>query len=245
MGRAARQLSTDSQRRLPSLRGTPFGPSTNGAAMRLLTSRQRESLATIATRLQLPRRTILYEERDPANSVYILEQGLVKAFRALHDEKQRVTAFLGPEDLFGLSENGVYCNSAQAITPIAVHRVPFEELTTMLQRDPVMEFQFLCKVTHELRESQRQTLILSRRDSTGRLAMFLRSLEQELWHGRITSLISLPMSRSDIADFVGLSLPAVSRAFTDLRRREIVTLETPTRVRVLDRRRFNALAEAA
>ena len=108
-------------------------------------------------------------------------------------------AFLFADDVFGLAQSGQYVNSVQTITPVTVYRMCVATLTDILHRDADLAFQFLCKVTHELRRALQHTVIVSRRDAVGRLTMFLRMLEQNA-HLRDESRIEMPMSRSDIAN---------------------------------------------
>jgi CRP/FNR family transcriptional regulator len=223
----------------PSLRAIPatIGPRN---VVRILSPRQRSQLASIATQLHLPARTVVYREGSSAEAVFVVASGALKAFRDLPSGKQRVMAFLFQGDVFGLAEAGDYVNTVQAITPVRVHRLAMESLIHMLHRDADLMFQFLRKITHELRESQRQTVVVARRDAAGRLAMFLRMLERRTHaHGNI---IETPMSRSDAANYLGLSLEAVSRACRMLERNGIVAFEGRRAVQVLDRGRLNKLA---
>ena len=151
----------------PSIRAVPFGKSNDGAAVQLLHRRHRLQLAAIATRLSLARGTILYREDMPLTSIYIVDQGVVKAFRDLPSGKRRITAFLLPEDIFGLAENGRYVNTAQAVSAVTLYRISYDHFTEIVQRDPDLEFQFLSKVTHALRESQRHAIVTGRRDASG------------------------------------------------------------------------------
>src|SRR6476659_6792034 len=113
--------------------------------------------------------------------------------------KRRVAAFLFPGDLFGLAEDGRYVNTVQSVTPATVYRIPNDALTDMLRRDPELQFHFLTKVTHAVRQGQRHAIVLARRDAAGRLAMFLHMLEKDL-PGRHSGVIPLPMSRTDVAE---------------------------------------------
>jgi CRP-like cAMP-binding protein len=224
----------------PSLRGVPCG-SGMVDVVPLLAPRQRTQLAVLAGRLHLPARMILYREASAAQSVFIVASGVLKAFRDLPSGKRRIVAFLFADDLFGLSEGHRYVNTLQTITPVNLFKIPTATLRDTLRRDPELEFQFLCKLTHELRKSQRHTLLVSRRDATGRLAMFLRMLQQH-GHQRNDAIIEFPMSRSDAANYLGLSLETVSRACRTLERNEIVAFPDRHSVRVLDRPRFEKLA---
>jgi CRP-like cAMP-binding protein len=117
-----------------------------------------------------------------------------------------------------------------------LYRLPLGELAALLRRDADLQFGFLVKVTHELRESQRRDVMLNRRDAAGRLAMFVAWM-----HSRQAASatggghdVSLPMTRSDIAAFLGLSLESVSRGAADLARRGLVTFEGRHRAHIVD-----------
>ena len=158
----------------PSLRGVPFHSQAGGGPVQLLSERQRLQLGALATELRLPARTTIYQEETAAEWVFIIRHGALKSFRELANGKRVITAFLFQDDMFGLAEAGRYVNTIQALTPVTLHRFRMDALADMLRRDAGLEFQFLCKVTHELRQSQRQLLALSRRHAMGRLAMFLQ-----------------------------------------------------------------------
>jgi CRP/FNR family transcriptional regulator, anaerobic regulatory protein len=168
---------------------------------------------------------------------------VVKTFHDLPSGKRRVMSFLYADDLFGLAQSGHYVNSVETITPAAFYRMRVGALTDLLRRDADLAVHFLCKVTHDLRRSLQHAMILSRRDAAGRLTMFLRMLEQNahLYHD---SQIEIPMSRSDIANYLGLSLESVSRALSRLERSRILVFDGRQQVRVLDRPRFERIAAA-
>jgi CRP-like cAMP-binding protein len=134
-------------------------------------------------------------------------------------------------------------NSAQTITPVTLYRMRVATLADILRGDADLAIQFLCKVTHELREAFRHTVIVTRRDALGRVTMFLRMLERDSHLGR-DSRIDVPMSRLDAANYLGLSLEAVSRALSELERSGIIAFEGRRVVRVLDRVRFERIAAA-
>ena len=121
-----------------------------------LTERQRQRLASVSTVLQLKPRTIIYRDGDAADSVFINGDGVVISFKEMRSGKRRVAGFRFAGDVFGLAERGVYVNTARAITAVTVYRVPLDTLTTMLRQDAELEFQFLCKVVHELRRAATQ-----------------------------------------------------------------------------------------
>jgi CRP-like cAMP-binding protein len=207
----------------------------------MLTEQQRQQLLSVATRLQFKPRAIIYRGGDAANAIFITGAGVVIAFKDMPSGKRRVAGFRFAGDIFGLAERGVYVNTARAITAVTLYRIPLDTLTAMLRHDADLEFQFLCKVVHELRQQQRKAIIVARRDAVGRVAMFLDMLRQRGgdctngWDG-----VDLPMTRVDIGDFLNLTLESVSRACRRLSDSGVVEF-TPGRARIMDRARFENL----
>ena len=231
--------------RIPSLSGIPFLATGPDSRKWLLTDRQREVLARIGTRQRFSSRVTIYREDSAADAVYVVVDGVVKTYRELASGKRTVNAFLFSGDLFGLAEQGRYLNTAQAITHVTLYRFFLEDLVPLVKRDADLQFQFLIKVTHELRESQWRATLIGRRDAVGRLAMFLVSMRDHGGGGiRHDSEISLPMARSDISAFLGLSRETMSRATAQLERSGIVTFKGRHTARVLDAGRLTKLAAA-
>ena len=225
----------------PTLRAVPFLPGDSKTPSELLTPRQRRQLASIATRMRVPARRLLYREGAVANWAFIADDGVVKAFRELPSGKRRVSSFLFPGDMFGLAENGRYTGSARTITPVTVYRFNMETLSAVLRRDAELQFQLFSKVTDQLRASNRRAILLGRRDAAGRFAMFLAMLLRHPPCTPASTTIPLPMSRSDIADYLGLSPEAVSRATRSLTSDGIVSFHDRHTVRIRDRAAFDRL----
>ena len=134
----------------PSPGAIPFLKTAADADRIVLTTRQREELTQISTRLRLPARKVIYREDSPAEWVFSVVEGAVKSYRELPSGKRALSAFLFSRDLFGLAEKGRYVNTAQAIVPVTLYRFSLSQLTLLLKQDADLQFQFLAKVTHEL-----------------------------------------------------------------------------------------------
>ena len=224
------------------LRAASFGSGDKGL-VQILTEKQQTELGRISTQIAVRRGVSIYEADSPADFVFIVKEGVVKAFQELSTGSERVLAFLFAGDVFGLAQDGRYVNSVKAVTPTICFKIPIGALTDTFLRDSELELQFLVKVTHELREAQHQQIILTRQRAHARLAMFLRMLQ--LRDGNESSRIEVPMSRRDIARYLGLSGEAVSRAAARLSREGIVTFDGRHVAQILDRTRFEQLALAA
>jgi CRP/FNR family transcriptional regulator len=236
-----RHPSSVSTLRGPSLRAVPFLRAASGP-IELLSEPQRQQLASIATLHLFPARTVVYSAGAPAEAVFIIGHGAVKSFRDLPSGRTRIAAFLFAHDLFGLAEAGHYVNTVQAMTASTVYRIELCALADAFQRDSELELRFLCKAIHELREAQHHTIVVGQRHAVGRVAMLLRMLERQTAHCPGEKGVLIPMTRSDIANYLGLSLEAVVRASRRLERHGIVHFIDRHHARILDRARFESLA---
>jgi CRP-like cAMP-binding protein len=232
-----------------AIRAIPFEKLTAaGVATQLLTERHRQNLSGLATSLNVPRRTIFYREDTPAEWVFMISKGVVKSYRELPCGKRHIATFVFPGDVFGLAENGRFVNTTQAITRVTLYRIPVDALKDLLLRDADLQFRFLVKVTHQLREAQRHTINVTRHTATGKFAMFIKMLERdEHWRAESSGprTLMMPMTRTDIADYLGLSPEAVSRTTSRLVRRGILAFPDRHRVRILNPSELDRLAGAA
>lgn len=221
----------------------PWTPS-DGRMHQLLSDDERARLAALATVVRFKKGEVIYREGDPADAVFNIITGVVAAYRKAPDGAEHMVAFLVADDLFGLSAERRYTNSAKAIAPLTVYRLPVTALRRHLMKDAKLEFHVICKLSQELRQAQRHAFLLSQRRAITKLAMFLRLTEQlQIAKGEKTAEIYLPMDRSDISEYIGMTLAAVSRAFRSLTLRGIIRVRNRSHVKIVDRGTFEKLAE--
>ena len=206
MKRATPPVGT-SPKHSPSITAVPFGV---GPPMLRLSGRDREHLATIATPMRVDTGTVLFRRGEEAHSLYSVVFGTMCTYREGSDGSRRVLAFLFAGDLTGLARRGVYVNTVKAITPASLFRFPMETLTALLTRDAGLQFRFLCKTTHFLRETQRQAIMITRQDPVERVAMFLSQTGRPRQTVPRAVTILLPMTRQDIADYLNLPVKAIT-----------------------------------
>jgi CRP-like cAMP-binding protein len=230
--------------RNPSLVAIPFLRLADTGPIELLSDAQREQLRRRADVRDFPARAVVYRRGAAADAVFIIGDGVVKSYRDLPSGRRRIAAFLFPRDVFGLAESGHYVNTVQAVTPLHAYAIRFDALAELFALDPDLELQFLCKTVHVLREAQHHNIIMGRRDAVGRVTMLLRLLRNQDALATPGD-IPVPMSKSDIADYLGLSLEAVVRATRRLERQGIVQFVGRHHVRILDPQRFETIAAAA
>jgi CRP-like cAMP-binding protein len=227
----------------PSISAISF-ESANGTTRTLLRPEQRRQLLGIATEAQLSPRTMVYRESSPLSHLYVVADGVLKSFRDFPSGRRRVMAFLFPQDIFGLAEDGRYVNNVQSITGARIYQLPVDKLLGLMKRDPDLHFQIICKVVHELRVAQRRAIMVGRHDAIGRMAMFLSMLERIEANQTRHGFILIPMARTDIAEYLGLSPEAVSRACSALTRRGLLKFIDRHAASVTDRPGFDQLVRS-
>lgn len=187
----------------------------------------------------------LFHEGDPATRVFTLTRGTLKLYKLLADGRRQVTGFLHPGDFLGISVDDEHAFSAEALEDSQLCWFPKRRFDDFVDDDPAMERELYRMAAHELAAAQRQFVLLGRKTAMERLASFLLGLaERAEWsQGSWRGTIRLSMSRSDIADYLGLTKETVSRVISALRRDRIVRLERLEVVQVLDHQRLKQLAE--
>jgi CRP-like cAMP-binding protein len=170
----------------------------------------------------------IYAAGEKAVYLYLLTAGVGEAYRTLPSGERQIVAFYWPGDMLGLAEEGVYVNSVNALTPCAVYRFPVEGMTRFLLAHPGIEHKFFVKTVHDLRNAQRQLIMMGRLDVLRRLAAFLVDCSaHDIYFDSRRKVLTLPMTRYDIADYVGASSGGVSRGLARLERMGLVRRLSP------------------
>jgi CRP/FNR family transcriptional regulator len=203
-----------------------------------------DDVAAEADRLVLPARHVLYQEGDRAAHVFTLVEGTAKLTRLLADGRQQVVGFRFSGDILGFTPGPRHPFAAELLTGARLCRIDRPALDGLLRRFPALERRFLDLCVQELAATQEQLVTVGRRPAEARVAAFLISLaEAGRARHRPGAVLDMPMTRADIADFLGLTLETVSRCFTAFRRRGWVREPAHGRVELLDRTALAELAE--
>ncbi len=208
-----------------------------------LSSHERDALGQIGQLVKLGKGRLLYETGDPYTHLFIILKGVVKTFRATHDGHCTVLAFLFERDLAGLGEGGAYANSAEVVEDLTAFQLPVHDLEVLLRSEAHLEMLLLCKACNELRAAQQHAVVLSRHSARTKVALFLSLIAQR--HASDDARLQLPMGRVDIANYLGLSVEAVSRAFGMLQAEGVVTMAGPRQVMIADRDIFARIVAQA
>lgn len=208
---------------------------------RPLTAEEQALLAVISTVVRFSRGERIYAEGGRADTVFNIITGVVKSYRTLPDGGQHIVSFLFADDLIGLAQNGVYVNSAEAVTAGTLYRIPTAALEARLRNYPDLDFQVISKLCHELREAQRHAVLLSEQHAVAKAGLFLQMLEtHQAVRGESMGEVYLQMTRRDIAAYVGITPEAVTRSLRDLVSRGAIAFRDRRHVQIINRARLEA-----
>lgn len=203
-----------------------------------------DEMSSESQQIALPARSTVFREGDPAGRVFTLIEGTAKLTRLLPDGKQQVVGFRFPGDIIGYTTRQEYPFDAELLTDSRLCRLERPRLEALLQRYPLLERRLLDLCVQELAATQEQLVTVGRRSAEARVAAFLLSLvEARRRRGQPGRLLEMPMTRADIADFLGLTLETVSRSLAAFRRRGWIREPAHQRVELADLGALSALAE--
>lgn len=191
-----------------------------------------------------PAKAILFEQGALAGSVFNVTGGVVRLYKSLPDGRRQITGFALPGDFLGLALMDRYGVTAEAVSPVRACRFARSAFVSYIDDKPHLLKRLHEFAGHELSLAQDQMLLLGRKSAEEKVAAFLVNLQtrySRIGHTSVT--IELPMSRQDIADYLGLTIETISRTLTKLAREKTILI-VPDGVRLLSAERMDRLTAA-
>jgi CRP/FNR family nitrogen fixation transcriptional regulator len=177
----------------------------------------------------------VYRCNDPVVYWYRIVEGAARKCDLTADGCRNIVDFLLPGDMFGFGAQGVQRFGVEAIAPgTLVVRYPRHNAEQLADSDPRIARTIREAAFESIARLQRRMVILSRASAIERVGAFLLEMADR---GQEASshTVTLPMSRYDIADYLGMAVETVSRALTQLRTRHAIALRGVRRVQICDR----------
>jgi len=195
----------------------------------------------LARQIQFASGETVFAEEEMTTSFYSLLEGVMRLYKLLPDGRRQIVGFALPGDFLGMTTSGRHNFSADAIGPVAVCRFSRTSFARFVEDKPHFLQRINELAVRELSQARDHMVLLGRRSAEEKVAAFLIG-----WRSRNVQLrgpsatVPLPMSRQDIADYLGLTIETVSRTFTKLERDGVieivsggVTLPDPARAEAL------------
>jgi CRP/FNR family nitrogen fixation transcriptional regulator len=180
----------------------------------------------IGASMSFARNAEIYGENEPAEYLYKLVSGSVRTSKILNDGRRQIGAFYLPGDIFGLEVGGEHALAAEAITDVKVIVVKQSAVEALAARDSEVARQLRTMTGRELQRMQHHILLLIR-SAKERVVGFLLEMAARV---KCNDEIELPMSRQDIADYLGLTIETVSRTLRVLENSAAIALPNSRRI---------------
>lgn len=208
----------------------PLCPAKEKAFCATLTPAARSCLEGWVTHLKLRAGDLLAEDGEPARDILTVAEGVVMTYEMLTDGRRQVSGFRFAGELLALPRRGgASRTSVKAITAATLCRLSRSGLEQIRGLDPEIGERLLDLASAEIASAREHMLLLGRRSATEKVASFLVDVGRR--NGRRTNgslAIDMPMTREDIADYLGLNVETVSRVFTRLKSAGAFDLPKPT-----------------
>jgi CRP/FNR family nitrogen fixation transcriptional regulator len=170
------------------------------------------SIEMMGAPMQFARNSEIYGENEPAEYLYKIVSGAVRTYKVLNDGRRQIGSFYLPGDIFGLEVGDEHTFSAEAVADCKVLVIKRSALVALASHDNEVARQLWTMAAAELQRAQDHIMLLIK-TAQERVAGFLLEMAAR---NSSASEVELPMSRQDIADYLGLTIETVSRTLTQL-----------------------------
>lgn len=182
----------------------------------------------------------IFDEGEPADRIYQLISGALRTCRILRDGRRQIEAFHFAGDVFGLESGETHRVAAETLGPAIVRVMPRSALEALACERGDVARRLLELTTDSLRRAQDHVLMLGGRTASERVAGLLLDLAERTG---AEALLDVPMTRQDMADYLGLTIETVSRTFTQFQHDSLIALPTTRKVLLRDRRALEAMVD--
>jgi len=190
------------------------------------------SLGLAGVKINYCRNAEIYGADEPAEYIYKVLSGSVRTYKLLDDGRRQIGAFYLPGDIFGLESSGSHRFSAEAICETVVIAIKRTTLAALAQTDAAIARELWQMTARELDHVHDQMVLLGRSSAMERVATFLLEMSSRAQNH---NEFELPMSRQDIADYLGLTIETVSRTISAIERKALIELAGSRKVRLRNR----------
>lgn len=204
-------------------------------------------LASESSKMTVPDGRSFIEEGSPAHDFFVVTGGRVKIFTLLPDGRRQITGFAEGGDFLGLAASKSYAFGAEALGTAVLCRFPHASMQRLTARFPNLEHRLRQEASRELSLLQARMTLLGRKTARERLATFLmeriRLLGAACQETPHQIELDLPMPRTDIADYLGLTIETVSRVLSAFKREGLISIRNITHITIMQFERISAIAE--
>jgi len=202
-------------------------------------------LARVNRRRELEAGDCIFFEGDEADAYYVVVEGSLKLYKLLSDGRRQVIGFLFKGDFVGLAFKDDHTFTAEALGYAKLCQMPRQKFELFLNEHQPLGRKLLQVATNGIVSAQEQMLLLGRKTAQERLASFLIWMSARAEdRGEDRSRLVVPMSRTDMGDYLGLTVETISRTMTKLKTRGVISLPDRGIVEIMDHDLLEEIAAA-
>ena len=208
---------------------------------RCLSEERLKTFSKISEEKEFEDKKTIFLQQEQSKNLYNITKGNVKIYRLLSDGRIQIIGFLYPGDFFGSYKKEKYNYSAESIGDLRLCVFNQQSLDDYLEENMSLAKELLHMTSHELTLAQDRMMVLGKMNASERVAKFILNIsDQRLRIGWQNNPISIPMTRQDIADYLGLTLETISREFTKLKAANTIKFLTPKQIFITDRDKLSS-----
>lgn len=191
-----------------------------------------DMLEQFGTTISVQRDRDIHGQGDAAGSCYRILSGCVRRVRLMADGRRQVGEFLMAGDLLGFDALDTHDYAAEAVSDVVLRRYPRRAVDALAESNVALVRRLRDLASESLRMAYTRLLLLGRKTASERIATFLLEMAERLPRVR-DGVLDLPMSRTDMADHLGLTIETVCRTLAHLRREGTIVIER-ARIQICD-----------
>ena len=186
----------------------------------------------------------VFRAKDQFASIYAVRSGALKTYTVTEDGREQVTGFYLPGEIFGMDGMGKshHTDSAKALETSAICEIPFSQLKSLSSQISGLQNNIFQVIGNGINYDRQLITLLSKNSAEERIASLLVSISSRHSRRKLSSsAFHLPMSRTDIANYLGLTVETVSRIFSRFQKQSIMAVDNKD-VTILDLDKLHGIA---
>ena len=200
------------------------------------------ALQQIGTKLRVSRNKTIFNEGDPAEYSYKVVSGTVRLCKHMTDGRRQIAQFLFPGDFFSFADFGEHSFTAEAVTDVVLVSYAQRQVAQLCEERRSVNQRLLTFLSQRICAMQDHLILLGCQAAKGRIASFLLQLSEQTGSEE-DQLFDVPMSRLDIADYLGLRIETVCRVLSEMKRMRVIDMLDVHQFELLDSDTLQALAD--
>jgi CRP/FNR family transcriptional regulator, anaerobic regulatory protein len=186
----------------------------------------------------------IYRAGETFHAIFAIRSGYIKTYRITDNGDEQITGFYFPGEVFGMDgiNKHKYSTSAKALETTAICEIPFTHFQELTIELPNLQMHFFQLMSQEITSDQQLITMLSKKTAEQRIAALLLNIsDRNANRGMSATHLRLPMSRTDIGNYLGLTVETVSRIFSRFAKENLIALNQKD-VELLDSNSLRTLA---